>query len=232
MNSILITGSNRGLGLGWAIQYAKMDWRVYATCRIPEQAEKLQLLAEAHSNISIHRLDVTRPEEINQIATELDGAAIDLLINNAGVYYEQWDKGSLNHIDYDDWFKTLAVNTLGAMRMSEALIDNVTRSHKRLIVAISSHMGSIAEIAAPNDYTYRSSKAALNAAMKGLSIEVAERGVGVVMLHPGWVRTRMGGATAPLSITESVKGMHKLVEQFRPEQSGHFYRFDGSEIPW
>ena len=232
MNSILITGSNRGLGLGWVIQYAKIDWRVYATCRLPEQAEKLQQLAGAHSNISIHRLDVTRPEEISQMVNELDGDAIDLLVNNAGVYYEQWGKGPLNHINYDNWLKTLAVNTLGVMRVSEALIDNVARSHKRLIVAISSHMGSITEIATPNDYTYRSSKAALNATMKGLSIEVAERGVGVVMLHPGWVRTRMGGATAPLSIMESVKGMHKLLEQFQPDQSGHFYRFDGSEILW
>jgi len=105
-------------------------------------------------------------------------------------------------------------------------------SGKGLIVAISSHMGSIADISNPNDYAYRSSKAALNAVMKGLSLEVAERRIGVLTLHPGWVRTRMGGKSAPLSVSESVSAMSRLVAQFTARQSGFFYRYDGSEIPW
>jgi NAD(P)-dependent dehydrogenase (short-subunit alcohol dehydrogenase family) len=93
-------------------------------------------------------------------------------------------------------------------------------------------MGSIEDIEAPNDYAYRSSKAALNAAMKGLSIEVKNLGIGVLILHPGWVKTRMGGANAPVSPEASVTSMRRIVSQFDMRQSGHFYRFDGSEIPW
>jgi NAD(P)-dependent dehydrogenase (short-subunit alcohol dehydrogenase family) len=157
---------------------------------------------------------------------------LDVLINNAGIYRERWGRDLLGVIDYGDWQDTLAVNSLGAMRISEALIDNLARSERRLIVAISSHMGSIAEIGAPNDYAYRSSKAALNAAMKGLSLELAGRGVGLLLLHPGWVRTRMGGEEAPLTAADSVSAMRGLVERFTPRQSGRFYNYQGHEIPW
>ena len=157
---------------------------------------------------------------------------LDLLINNAGVYRERWGKDPVGRIDYADWLDTFAVNTLGAMRVSEALVDSLARSERRLLVAVSSHMGSIADIGAPNDYAYRSSKAALNAAMKGVSLDLARRGIGVLILHPGWVRTRMGGDKAPLSPTESVIGMRRLIDRFRQDLSGHFYRYDGVEMPW
>lgn len=232
MNSILITGSNRGLGLEWVRQYVDSGWRVYATCRFPEQATELQQLAAAQPNISIHRLDVTRSAELHSLFEELNGCAIDILVNNAGVYFERWGKDTLGQINYDDWQQTYKVNTLGAMRVSEALIDNVVRSDQKLIVAITSHMGSIAEITAPGDYAYRSSKAALNAVMRGLSVGMAEQGVAVVMLHPGWVRTRMGGESAPLGIAESVSAMRVVVAQFSLERSGRFFRYDGVEIPW
>jgi NAD(P)-dependent dehydrogenase (short-subunit alcohol dehydrogenase family) len=230
--SVLVTGSNRGLGLEWVRQYAGLGWQVYATCRYPQQADELKKLADEFSNIFIHRLDVTREDEIRQLATQLDDEPIDLLINNAGVYYERWGKDRLGVIDYSNWNETLAVNTLGPMRISEAFIDNIARSEKRLIITITSHMGSIADIGTPNDYAYRSSKSALNAAMKGLSLELADRDIGVMLLHPGWVRTRMGGDSAPLSAQESVSAMRQLVERFRPCQTGRFFRYDGSEIPW
>jgi NAD(P)-dependent dehydrogenase (short-subunit alcohol dehydrogenase family) len=232
MKSVLITGSNRGLGLEWARQYAVEGWRVYASCRFPEQADELQRLAVEHADLSIHRLDVTRPEEIRQLGEELGDAPLDLLVNNAGIYRERWGRDRLGRIDYGDWQDTLAVNTLGAIRLSEALIENLARSGSGLIVAISSHMGSIAEIGSPNDYAYRSSKAALNAAMKGLSLEIGERGVGVLLFHPGWVRTRMGGEDAPLSPEDSVAGMRRQVAGYTSRRSGRFYGHDGHEIPW
>lgn len=232
MNSVLITGSNRGLGLEWAIQYARAGWRVYATCRYPDQADELQKQAEVSSNVSLHQLDVTVTGQIEALAKELDDTPIDVLVNNAGIYREQWGKDRLGKIIYSDWQDTFDVNTLGVMRMSEALMDNVACSQRKLIIAITSHMGSIAEIGGPGDYAYRSSKAALNAAMKGLCYEVADRHIGVLLLHPGWVRTRMGGESAPLSAEESVTGMRRLVEDFEITKSGHFYRYDGSGIPW
>ncbi|WP_455208901.1 SDR family oxidoreductase [Kaarinaea lacus] len=232
MNSVLVTGSNRGLGLEWVRQYSKTGWRVYATCRFPEQADELQALASQSDNMTIHRLDVTRDDQLSAVVKDLAGESIDILVNNAGVYHEQWGKDPLGNINYEDWQHTFAVNTLGPMRVSEAFIENIVGSKKRLIVAITSHMGSIADIASGNDYAYRSSKAALNAAMKGLSYETATRNVGVLILHPGWVRTRMGGESAPLTTQQSVEGMRKLVENFNLSESGSFFRYDGSPIPW
>ncbi|MDZ7805344.1 SDR family oxidoreductase [Thiohalophilus sp.] len=232
MNSILVTGSNRGLGLEWVRQYARLGWRVYATCRFLEQAEELHRLASDHSNVSLHPLDVTRSEQIEALARELNEVAIDILVNNAGVYYERWGKDKLGSIDYDDWQQTFAVNVLGAMRVSEALLDSVARSRRRLLVGISSHMGSITDIGSGNDYAYRSSKAALNAAMTGLAHEVAPRKVGVLLLHPGWVQTRMGGDSAPYTRAESVQGMRQIIDDFTFEQSGIFLRFDGTRMPW
>lgn len=232
MPSILITGSNRGLGLEWTRQYIQLGWHVYATCRHPERADELQQLKQDHANISLHRLDVTQPEEIATVAAQLDGQAIDILLNNAGVYLEKFDQSKLRHFDYGDWEETFRVNTLGAIRVTEAFTKHVVRSQKRLVVAISSHMGSIAEIESPGSYAYRSSKAALNAAMKGISLELKQQRVGVLLLHPGWVKTRMGGARALIDTKESVDGMRSVVERFDLSMSGGFYRFDGSIIPW
>jgi NAD(P)-dependent dehydrogenase (short-subunit alcohol dehydrogenase family) len=232
MSSLLITGSNRGLGLEWARQYAQAGWRVYATCRHPDQAEELRRLAGVYGNLSIHRLDVTRPDQVQALARELDQGPLDVLLNNAGVYLEKFEDEVGVPLDYEHWQQTLNVNTLGAMRVSEALVERVARSERRLIVTITSHMGSIAEITLPRSYYYRSSKAALNAAMKGLSLELKPRGIGVLLLHPGWVQTRMGGPGARISPGESVRGMRRLVEEFRLRDSGRFFRYDGSEIPW
>ncbi|MGD8571270.1 MAG: SDR family oxidoreductase [Gammaproteobacteria bacterium] len=231
MPSILITGSNRGLGLEWARQYAQDNWRVYATCRFPEQAGELQQIADQFAGVSIHAMDVTRPEQLAAVADEVEGS-IDILVNNAGVYHERWGKDPLGDINYADWQDTFNVNTLGPMRVCEQFINFVAHGQYRLVVAITSHMGSIADITSPNDYAYRSSKAALNAAMKGLSVDLASRSIGVLLLHPGWVRTRMGGDSAPISPQQSVNGMRKLVTDFNMTQSGHFYRFDGSTMPW
>ncbi len=232
MPSILVTGSNRGLGLEWVRQYAELGWRVYATCRQPEAAQALAELAERYDGVSLHTLDVTRADQIASLAQHLSGRGLDLLINNAGVYFERWGKDKLGHIDYAAWQKTFDVNTLGAMRVTEALHDSLRRGDRRLVVAISSHMGSIADIQAPNDYAYRSSKAALNASMKGLSFELGADDIGVLLLHPGWVRTRMGGRSAPLSPEESVRGMRQRVERFTLRESGMFYRYDGEVLPW
>jgi NAD(P)-dependent dehydrogenase (short-subunit alcohol dehydrogenase family) len=232
MSSLLITGSNRGLGLEWARQYAQAEWRVYATCRHPDQAGELRRLAAAHGNLSVHRLDVTRPDQIRALVRELDQKAIDVLLNNAGVYLEKFEDTPSVPLDYAHWQQTLDVNTLGAMRVSESFVEQLARSERRLIVTITSHMGSIAEITLPRSYYYRSSKAALNAAMKGLSLELKPRGIGILLLHPGWAQTRMGGPGARISPEESVRGMRRLVENFRLRDSGRFFRYDGSEIPW
>lgn len=231
MPSILITGSNRGLGLEWSRQYAQAGWRVFATCRFPAQAGELRRLAKRRGSMSIHRLDVTDADQIDALAEELRDEPIDILLNNAGVYP---DKHVLSGSppDYEAWSRTFRVNTLAALRMTRAFVNHLARSGKRLDVAISSQMGSIAEIDGPGSYFYRSSKAALNAVMKGISFELRPLNIGVLLLHPGWVRTRMGGPDAPLSAEESVRGMRTLVDGFTLPDSGRFFRFNGTEIPW
>jgi len=233
MHTVLITGSNRGLGLEWAEQLAEAGWRVYATCRRPESADALNLLAAAYAdNLSVHRLDVTSEEQIAALATALQERPLDMLLNNAGAYFEKYLDEHLGNVDYGHWQETFRVNTLGPVRMSEAFAGHLAQSELKRVVTISSHMGSISDIEAAGDYAYRSSKAALNAAMVGLAQELQPRGISVVLLHPGWVQTRMGGPGAPLTTYESVQGMRRVLERFRPEQSGSFFRYDGSSVPW
>jgi len=138
----------------------------------------------------------------------------------------------VGHIDYEAWQETFRVNTLGPMRVTEALCPQLARGARPLVVAISSNMGSITGISAPRDYAYRSSKAALNAAMRGLALELEPLGIGVLLLHPGWARTRMGGPTAAITPEDSVAAMFALVDDFAPEMSGQFLRYDGTPLPW
>lgn len=232
MASILITGANRGLGLEWARQYATLRWRVYATCRHPSEAFELHALAQEFSRLTAHRLDVTRRDEIQALASELRGESIDILVNNAGVYFEATENAPFGALRYDDWLYTFAVNSLGAVRVTESFVDNVARSDKRLVVGVTSHMGSIEDIEIPGSYYYRSSKAALNAMMKGLSLELMPRRIGVLLIHPGAVRTRMGDVNSPLSTADSVRAMRNVVDQFTLADSGRFMRYNGEEIPW
>ena len=232
MATVLVTGSNRGLGLEWVRQYAAEGWRVYATCRQPIEADELNALADQEKGIRILRLDVTKPDEINALAVDLMKEPIDVLVNNAGVYLEKFMEVGLRKLRYEDWIYTFQVNTLGAVRVTEAFQEHVARSERRLVVVISTHMASIADIAAPGAYYYRSTKAALNAVMEGLTHELRPKGIGVLILHPGWVQTRMGGEGTSLMPLESVQGMRSLVEKFRLNESGRFFRYDGIEMPW
>ena len=232
MPTVLVTGSNRGIGLEWVRQYATEGWCVYATCRQPSEAQELQELAVREKGISIYRMDVTKPDEINAVAVELMKESIDLLVNNAGVYLEKFMEIGLRRIRYEDWEYAFRVNTLGAVRVTEAFQEHVARSEKRLVAVVSTHMASITDIVAPGAYYYRSTKAALNAVMEGLTHELRPKGIGVLILHPGWVRTRMGGEGTSLMPPESVRGMRSLVEKFTLEDSGRFYRHDGVVMPW
>ena len=232
MPTILVTGSNRGLGLEWVRQYACKGWQVLATCRDPEQAQELKQLAYQYPNIVIHALDITHADQIAVLAKTLLGTPIDLLINNAGVYFEKWAQDKLTNINYHDWEESFRTNCLGAARVTESLLKNVAMSEKKLVVAITSHMGSITDICNPHDYAYRSSKAALNATMKGMSLELKQHAVGILLLHPGWVKTRMGGDNAPLTPKQSVDGMMHMVSNFTLPMTGQYYRYDGTPMPW
>ena len=231
MPSVLITGANRGLGLEFACQYTAAGWRVFACCRNPATAAELQAAANgSDGRTTVHALEVTDHGRIAALAEELRDEPIDVLLNNAGVYGP--DHMRFGGIDYAAWADVFAVNVLAPTRMIECFIDHVARSDKKRIVCITSLMGSIARNTSGGHYPYRSSKAALNMMVKGLAFDLRERGVVVTALHPGWVRTDMGGPDADLAPAESVRGMIQVIDWLGAWDSGKFLSYDGSELPW
>jgi NAD(P)-dependent dehydrogenase (short-subunit alcohol dehydrogenase family) len=231
MPSALITGANRGLGLEFARQYLANGWRVYAACRDPGSAFELRrLAAESDHKLWIMALDVTDHASVKAAAVELEGQAIDLLINNAGIGGARGQ--TIGNIDYKAWEKIFDVNTMGPMRVSEALVDHVARSDRKLIVTLTSGIGSIADNTSGGAIAYRSSKAAVNMVMRSLAIDLAPRSITCVVVNPGWVRTDMGGPHATLTPAESVMRLRSLIETLGPAQSGKFFNYNGREYAW
>jgi NAD(P)-dependent dehydrogenase (short-subunit alcohol dehydrogenase family) len=231
MPSTLITGANRGLGLEFARQYLADGWQVYATCRDRASASELSGLADASGGkLRILELDVTDLASVTAAAEELDGAAIDLLLNNAGVGGARGQ--SVGNIDYDAWAMVLDVNTMGPMRVSEAFVDHVARSERKLIVTLTSGMGSIGDNTSGGAFAYRSSKAAVNMVMRSLAIDLAPRGITCIVVNPGWVLTDMGGAHATTTPAESIARLRRLIENLVPAHSGKFFNHDGREYEW
>jgi len=231
MPSALITGVNRGLGLEFATQYLADGWQVYAACRDPVSASELRRLAEdSGETLRILAMDVTDPASIKAAAEELDGQTIDLLLNNAGIIGPRGQ--TIGNIDYEAWAKVIDVNTMGPTRVSEAFVDHVARSDRKLIVTLTSGMGSLADNTSGGSIAYRSSKAAVNMVMRSLAIDLAPRGLTCVVVNPGWVQTDMGGANATLTPVESVTALRRLIDTLGPAQSGKFFNYDGREYAW
>ena len=231
MATTLITGTNRGLGLEFVRQYAKDNWQVHACCREQDKARELRQLAAQYKNISVHALDVADHQQIETLGKELRDTPIDILLNNAGVYAGNSDE-SFGSLNYEAWNHAFRINTLAAAKMAEVFAEHVARSEKRLIAAISSLMGSMADNGSGGSYLYRSSKAALNAVMVSLARDLKARRIGTLVLHPGWVKTDMGGSNAEITTEISVRGMRKVMEQFVLKDSGRFIAYDGSDMPW
>lgn len=225
--TVLITGASRGLGLEFARQYAADGWHVIATCRAPKQARALATLP---GDIKIRPLDVTDAAAVRGLARKLKSEAIDILINNAGIYGPR--DATFGKVDFDAWQDAFRINVMAPMLISEVLTDHVARSKKRTMVTITSRMGSIALTDSGGGYIYRSSKAAVNMAMKALAATLEQRGIVVTLIHPGWVRTEMGGAGAHLSPEESVSAMRQVIDRLGPKDTGRFFNYDGSELPW
>ena len=231
MKTVLITGANRGLGLEFCRQYASDGWKVIAACRNPEQADQLNALADSHPNLRIEALDISDLAKIDELGARLAGEAIDVLLNNAGVYSDRQGHG-FGQLDYRAWSESFLINAMAPTKLAEALLPNIQGSGQKLIVSVSSLMGSMADNQSGGSLLYRSSKAALNAAMKSLAVDLAPSSVGVLILHPGWVRTDMGGRNALIDVEESVSGMRRRIAEFTLAQSGCFLKYDGSVLPW
>jgi NAD(P)-dependent dehydrogenase (short-subunit alcohol dehydrogenase family) len=225
MPTVLITGASRGLGLEFTRHYAHAGWRVHACARRPETAA-LTVIA---GDVRRHRLDATDWHGIAALAQSLRGEAIDLLLANAGIAGRE--AGDLGKIDPEVWTQTFVTNALAPVKLAEAFVTHVAASDLRLMVAISSRLGSIAL----NDgarYAYRASKTALNMGWKSLSADLKGRGITCVVLHPGWVSTDMGGTQAPVTPAHSIAGMTKVIAGLTPADSGTFINYDGTPVPW
>jgi len=231
MATVLITGANRGLGLEFCRQYAEQSWHVIACSRNPDDAFDLNNLASRHPNIQLEQLDVSEFAQIDELSKKLAAQSIDVLINNAGIYADNKSNG-FGHLDYQAWTQSLVVNTEAPVKMAEAFLPQIKKSDKKLIVSISSLMGSIADNDSGGSIFYRSSKAALNAAMKSLAIELKDQSVGVLIFHPGWVKTDMGGPNGLINAEHSIAGMRALIKNFSLDQSGSFVKYDGTPMPW
>lgn len=222
MPTILITGANRGLGLEFARQYAAEGWRVLATVRDP-----LSGRAASEAGAEVYVADVSDPASIRRLKDGLKGARLDILLNNAGTYGQHQ---SLTDLDPEEFLRVVRVNTLAPLMVAQAFADQMEQGG--IIATVSSKMGSVAENNSGGFYAYRASKAGVNMVVKSLALDLAGRGIAAVALSPGWVRTDMGGPDAPLSPPEAVTGMRRVLAKVSLSDSGKFFHFDGSEVPW
>jgi NAD(P)-dependent dehydrogenase (short-subunit alcohol dehydrogenase family) len=231
VEAILITGANRGIGLELVRQYAGKNWRVFACCRSPDAAQSLHQLAQkSEGAISIHRLALDEDGQVDTLARELEGERIDILFNNAGIAGPR--PQSFGRIDTGGWMRTFRVNALAPFQMAVAFVEHVARSERKIIATMGTLMGSLADNRSGGSYAYRSSKAAAHMVVRSLAADLRERGITAVVLHPGWVKTDLGGSGALIAPEESVRGLQRVLDSVTLQDSGSFFNYDGSELPW
>ncbi len=223
MPTVLVTGSNRGLGLEFCRQYAEAGWRVVACCRHVDKAEELKTIA---GKVELHTLDVCNHPQVEALAKKLYGTPIDVLLNNAGVCSSQ--AGRQN---YEEWAKVFTVNVLGPVKVCECFAEHVGWSDKKAIICIGSRNGSNSQDeVAP--YAYATSKAALNRFVRRMAHDMKPRKIIAAVIHPGHVKTDMGGKSAAFGIGESVLNVRRVIDGLELSDSGKFLNFDGEELPW
>lgn len=242
MTTTLITGANRGIGLEHVRQALAANEAVIAACRAPAEATELQRCLSQHgpSKLRLEALDVSSGPSIKAMAARLQGVAIDVLINNAGLYGSatapSWPDGagvqSLPGMEYDLWEKTIRVNTMGPFQVTASLLQSVLASQRRLVVMMSSELGSITQNTQGTSHAYRSSKAALNMLAHGLAIDLKPQGVTVIALAPGWTKTDLGGDGATLTVEASVKAQRQVLATLSVTDSGQFFNYTGEILPW
>lgn len=227
--TVLVSGANRGIGLELVRQYLQDGWQVFATCRQPEKARDLNALAET-GDLTVQPLDVADARQIDNLRAVIGKTPIDVMINNAGVYGQK--NGGFGKTDASVWEETFRINVIAVMKMMEAFADAVAAGNSKIIANMSSKMGSMADNNSGGSYVYRSSKAALNAITVSAARDLQGRGITVVALHPGWVRTDMGGPNALIDVQESVTGLRHVIDGLEPSKSASFLDYKGEIVPW
>lgn len=230
-NTYFITGCNRGLGLEFVRQLLGRGDRVIATCRDIATSSDLTELTLANSGrLSLVEMDVADEASMREGVDLLNGEPIDVFINNAGIYGPRdANFGGVNGAAMAD---VLYTNAVAPMLLTQLLIDNVRKGSGKKLVYIGSKMGSIDDNARGGSYIYRSSKTALNSVVKSLAVDLAPEGIAAAVLHPGWVRTDMGGPSGLIDAPESVSGMLAVVDGLSAANTGRFLNYDGADIAW
>lgn len=240
MPTVLITGAGRGLGLELVKQYGADGWRVLACARTPQTSTELQALLHAFGGqVSAHALDVTDHGAVDALAKSTAGTPIDVLLNCAGTMgagsfaAQGLNFGRFGSSDYADWLQVFQLNVLAPMKMAEAFVEHVAASEQKKIVTLTSILGSMAKNSTGGLYAYRASKAAVNAIMRSMSVDLRKsHGIIAAPLHPGWVRTEMGGPRADIDAVTSVRGMRSVIAALNPEGAGRYWMYNGEELPW
>ena len=235
MQNILITGSNRGVGLALVNEYlGRGEFHVFAACRKPESADELQAVKSANpEHITIVQMDINSMVDISQAVVQISGQVeqLDILINNAGIFPRDPQNTVLGSLEYDDISHVVTTNSVAPVMVTQAFAHLLKQSDNGRVVMVSSQMGSITR-AGSSGLSYRMSKASLNMATKVLSQMLHEDGITVITTHPGHVATDMGGASAPTTPAQSAKGLATVIENLSLSQSGQFFDFTGAELPW
>lgn len=226
-----ITGTTRGIGLELTKILLQKKYFVIATGRDTKKSKGLASLKSDYTNgLALVDLDVADDKSIVKIESELDGfPIIDLLINNAGMFTAD-DNQILEKIDTASALRTFMVNTMGPLKVTQALLPHLKKSKNAMVVNITSQMGSIDDNKMGRYYGYRMSKAALNMMTKSLSVDYPE--ITSIVIHPGWVKTDMGGAQAPVLPADSAAGIVAVIDNLKQKDSGKFYNFRGEVLPW
>jgi NAD(P)-dependent dehydrogenase (short-subunit alcohol dehydrogenase family) len=243
MPTVLITGAGRGLGLELARQYLADGWQVIGCARSPERCPELRALAgqtnKPGAQLEIVALDVTDHAAIDALAEKMRGRPIDVLLNSAGTMgagnfaAQGVAFGKFGASDFKDWEQTFRINIIGPMKMAEAFVTHVAQSEQKKIVSLTSILGSMTKNTIGGLYAYRASKAALNAVMHSMAIDLGRKyQIIAIPIHPGWVRTDMGGPRADIDAMTSVSGMRALIASLDLAKAGRYWMYNGDELPW
>ena len=229
MAVVLITGANRGIGLALVKAYANRRDKVIATVRATSDRTELDAFVKtAPKCIDVLEMDVADAAEIGRASRKLEAEPIDVLINNAGIGGPE--RQTATDMDFDGLIETLNVNTIAPLRVATAFLPNV-KAAKGKIITLSSQMGQV-QSASSDSLAYRASKAAVNKLMRGLAAELKPQGIPVLIVHPGWVKTDMGGEGAPLTSDESAAQLQKLIDKLDIGSTGKFLAWNGKELAW
>ncbi len=230
MATVLITGANRGIGLELTRAYAAAGDRVYAFARSPAKTEKLnELVAASGGKVTVHAMDVGDGASITAAKAAVGDAPVDILINNAGVLGGH--PQTLESIDFDAWVDALKIMTIGPFRVVQTFLPNLKAAAAPKVMTVTSQLAA-STWPYGTTYAYSSAKAGVNKVMQTLALDLKGANIAVAMIHPGWVKTDMGGAGADITPEESAAGIHKVIAGLSMADTGTFYKWNGEIHPW